>query len=684
MINKLLMSRTRKLVRKVGFDVIALSIVAMGAYIALFFKLIDSPGKHLAKVDFLTMYDQFLLSRQSFGFFQDNLGIPWPVRNAGDFVYYIDGLSIWFPYKDFLLYFVIPVLIGALFFYKYYSFLASNIFQLSDAKFVGVASSCFIFFSPVLIYVFSFGWNVPLYWGLAGMALALHCGAHIKIEDKKASLLWIGFFVGAVLAGTLIHFLLLLIALLFSRKYKKYILLICVVVIANFYYIVPELFKTLSLGFGYYQGVDPVVSALQNFATIKAYTRFSLLPDAGNYYPISHVGLLLITILGLFGVFINYYQEKTIKVIRVVVIFLCCTFFCSALYEFSIYNILIHLPFIGGMFRDVGKLSVLIVVPLSFFSAMIVAKFGKSGRIVVMVLVIVNCVYYVDRLHSSMFIKGYDLPQSYQQANFAIENNTKPTERVLLLPIPNWFHRYQWNDGVQVQNLFRNGLKRAAVMEESIPPHTLPYDIWKRISVFQEPNYDCEELQRTAFQYGIGAIVLQKDILGADHNLIKVEEIEQNLKRCAIVPFFSSAQVDVYPVKSRPLMEFCNSVDKTCIDALFRPWLFGTIVEIIPPAHFNRFHLNYRFVDHSFGLISSPFKGLVYGKPDFTSGSIGYSWTDLESNKYGSSYYLINTIAFVSLLSHSVTFIFFITLTGWIIVKNSRHLIIRGAETTHE
>jgi hypothetical protein len=656
-------------------DAFILLIAAIGSYLTLLFRLVDDPEKHLAKVDFTTIYDIYLLSRQRFGFFQDNLGIPWPLRDTGELVYYLDGLTAWFPFKDLLLYFIIPVLIGSSFFYKYFSYLASTVFQLPDAKFIGVAAACFIVFSPIIIYVFSFGWNIPLYWGLAGVALALHYGSAVLNNDRKKTLSWLGFFVGAMLAGIVLHFVFLIAALLISRKHiGKYFLLLCVIFIANSYYIVPELYKTLILGFGYYQGVDPVADGLQRFTLLKAYTRFSLLPDTERYYNVSHVGLLLITILALLGAFITY--VKSIKIIHVVAVFLWITFFASALFEISVFNLLIHIPIFGGMFRDSAKIAVLVIVVTAFFSAVAVARFGHTARMVVMALVIGNCFYYVDQLHTGMAIKGYEIPEAYQKAYVAIEKHTNSTERVLLLPFPDWFHRYRWNDESQVQNLFRIGLNRPAILEESIPPRTLPPVIWEHISSFQSPNADCKELENTAYQYGIGAIVLQKDILeyGADVNQ-KTQTIKDNFKRCSIEPFYLSRQVDAHKVKPRALIEFCSTIDKTCIEAPFTYRFFGTVAEIDPSVHFDQLHLNYRYMDNSFGLLSLINYHLIFGKSSSAQG-IGYTWSDLEKKHGMGPYYLVNTTAVVSLIAHGVELLFVIGLAGWIFTNYSRRNLI--------
>jgi hypothetical protein len=220
-----------------------------------------------------------------------------------------------------------------------------------------------------------------------------------------------------------------------------------------------------------------------------------------------------------------------------------------------------------------------------------------------------------------------------------------------------------------VQNLFRGGLNRYAVSGESIPPHTIPPEIWKNISKFQKANADCEELKKIAYQFGIGAIVLQKDIISVDGKSLEVNEIQQNFDRCEFKSIYTAELNNVYLLKSRPLMEFCNSIDQRCVEASFKNWLFGTVAKITPPIHFDQFHLNYRYIAHSFGLISDLHSPIIYGEPSSgTIGAMGYSWANLEDNQGGASYYLVNTTALTSLLSHVITILGLIGLAVWVFI----------------
>jgi hypothetical protein len=653
-----------------------LFVLVFCLYLVLIFNLSDSPEKHLAKVDFLTIYDRYLLYRLQFGFFLDNLGIPWPVRNTGELIYYIDGYTSWFPYKDIFLYFIIPAFASTYFFYKYFSFLAKNLIKFKDPKFVGFAGSCFLLFSPILIYVFSFGWSVPLYWGLVGLGMVLNYGVRIQFENRgENSLYFLNFFVGAVLAGTLMHFLLLAAVLLFSWIHKKkYFYLLCLMLIANCYYVLPEIFKTFFLSFDYYQGVDPVKDGINRFSSLTFSSKFSLLPDTKDrYYFLNTAGFILITIAGLIGLFFSWWRSKAHNAIQVVLIALGIIFFDSILIDNSLYAALLHLPFFGGMFRDTTKFSVLLLVCISFFCGIFVSKFNYIGRCLVLALLVLHSFYFVRELRRHMEIKGFNLPQSYQQAYLAIEANTKPNERVLLIPVPKWFHRYSWNQGAQVQNLFRGGLKRAAIFEETDPPNTIPPKIWENISLIQTPYTSCQLLKQISYDYGIGAIVLQKDMVAPDKKLINVSEIQDNLERCDLSRIYSSKEIYVYLTNSRPLIEFCKNKEGICNEASLENLLFGAVTKLQIPSDYDQLHLNYRVIDNSFLLISadSPLVGI---KMNSEMRKVGYSWTHLKNIGNKGNYFLINTTKLVAVSSYFITIIFFIGLGGYFVVHRIRNL----------
>ncbi len=500
----------------------------------------------LAKVDFIS---DFNYTKGLSSWSPDNFGHPSGLSQSEKLYKIIVSSLPAFGFRDLIFYYLAPILFAALAIFRWVDFNLQQ-HKIEEAKLVASYAVLFFFSSIIFVGVFAYGWNLLTILPVAGLALSCHGIDRFYKSEGLGGLFAVA--LGAFFVGGMIHFLLvpLLYAIDKDQKVKKLIYVVLVIMLANSYTLVPQIFQTLATGAGHYQGVDPVQQTKEIQQSLGMIDRLSGAIDS-SYRPYwSRSTWTFVSILGFLGVMtIMRYRIGTFG--ARMAFFLFAGLNSSGIFwDLSLNRLWAYLPVVGGMFRNPDKIYIIFSLFIFILAALWLRK-RRVLRWVMLILVLTSTsrFYFVSDLRSTLQIANIELPKSYVEYKKMVES-PRSEERILLLPIPDWFHFYSWIGRIQVTNILRKNVSTPVISDEMVPTQNIP----KRYESAIESIYSggCSDAVSSAKMLGITQIVLQRDLISRTGEGINVGQTRLFLDRCFGSPVFTSNQLIAYNVKGSP------------------------------------------------------------------------------------------------------------------------------------
>ena len=496
---------------------------------------------HLSKVDFTT----------SFG--NENLWSGWSTDNFGSAVggsksviLYLEVASIIpsFPFKDLVFFYIGPILLAGK---GIFSYVDVHLKQrgLSESNLVAAYTVLFFFTSIVFLSVFMYGWNLIILLPIAGLMFGCH-GIDVFYKSKNLSgLLFIA--LGGFLIGGMIHFFLIPLIYAIDKNQPKRNMSFAMgtFLLGNAYCLIPQFVAIVLESSPFYQGVDPVqqTKSIQNSLGIVARMSGAIDPTTRIYW--NQTLWIFVLLLGVLGISVARYHRVGTSGARLGFLLFAGLNFSGIFWSISINRAWVFLPAVGGIFRNPDKIFAIFVIFIFVLSALWLKTHPILRRLLAVCLVVSSSnLYFSSGLRPATQTAQIELPQSYADVQGLL---TRPNtqNRVLLLPIPNWFHHYSWTKGVQTTNLLRAAVDVPVVSDEMRPSQTIPVELYRAVENIS--SKDCELGVTSAKFLGLTRIVLQKDLLRVNES--EIQELTLSLRTCFGQPVFSSPELLVFDVK---------------------------------------------------------------------------------------------------------------------------------------
>ena len=496
---------------------------------------------HLSKVDFTTSfgYENFWS-----GWSTDNFGRP--VGGSKSVIFYLDVASMIpsFPFKDVIFFYIGPILLVGK---GMFSYVEVHLKQrgVTESNLVAAYTVLLFFTSIVFLSVFLYGWNLIILLPIAGLMFACH-GIDVFYKSKNLSgLLFIAF--GGFLIGGMIHFFLIPLIYAIDKKQTKRNMSFAVSTffLGNVYCLIPQFVAIFFEGVAFYQGVNPnqQTETIQNSLGIVARMTGAVDPNTRIYW--NQTLWIFVLLLGVLGIFVAKHHRVGTSGARIGFFLFAGLNFSGIFWSISINRAWTFLPAVGGMFRNPDKIFAIFIIFIFLFSALWLKSHPFLRRLLAVFLILSSSsLYFSSGLRPATQTAQVELPQSYVDAReFIARPNTQ--DRVLLLPIPNWFHFYSWTKGIQTTNLLRAAIDVPVVSDEMKPAQNIPIELYRTVeNIYLK---DCETGVTSAKSLGFTKIVLQKDLLNVNEN--EIRQLNLSLSTCFGQPVFTSSNLLVFDVK---------------------------------------------------------------------------------------------------------------------------------------
>jgi hypothetical protein len=541
-----------------------------------------------------------------------------------------------FPFKDVIFFYIGPIfLVGK----GIFTYVDVHLKQrgVTESNLVAAYTVLLFFTSVVFLSVFLYGWNLITLLPVAGLAFACH-GIDVFYKSKNLSgLLYIAF--GGFLIGGMVHFFLIpiLYAIDKNQPRRNVTLVIGTLLISNAYTIIPQFFAIVFDNSPFYKGVNPVqqTESIQNSLGFVARMSGAIDPTTRIYW--NQTLWIFVLLLGMLGISVARHHRIGTSGARIGFLLFAGLNFSGIFWSVSFNRAWTFLPAVGGMLRNPDKIFAIFILFIFVLSALWLKSHPFLRLLLAVCLVLSSSgLYFSSGLRPATQTAQIELPQSYVDVR---ELLTRPNiqNRVLLLPIPNWFHHYSWTNGIQTTNLLRVAVDVPVVSDEMNPSQNIPADLYR--SVENIYSKDCELGVRSAKFLGFTRIVLQKDLLQLNEN--DTQQLNQSLRICFGQPIFTSSELLVFEVNgSAGRFYFPGKGD-----------LFGsrTSVQATVLGHkacttkSNTFVIREKTSDFTYQVFASPFARVKSSVSD-------HGWRKWELPNPG-CYYILNFTSLVGVFS---------------------------------
>jgi hypothetical protein len=594
---------------------------------------------HLSKVDFTTSFrNENLWS----GWSTDNFGSP--VGGSKSVILYLDVASMIpsFLFKDLIFFFIMPILLVGK---GIFTYVDVHLKQrgVTESNLVAAYTVLFFFTSIIFLSVFLYGWNLIALLPIAGLVFACH-GIDVFYRSKNFSgLLFIAF--GGFLIGGMIHFLLIpLIYAVDKNQPKRHMSFATgTFFLGNAYCFIPQFVAIFFESTAFYQGVDPVqqTKSIQNSLGIVARMSGAVDPATRVYW--NQNLWIFVLLLGVLGVFVAKRHRIGTSGARIGFYLFAGLNFTGIFWSISINRAWTFLPAVGGMFRNPDKIFAIFIIFIFLLSALWLKSHPLLRRLLAVFLILSSSsLYFSSGLRPATQTAQFELPQSYVDVReFLARPNTQ--DRVLLLPIPNWFHHYSWTNGIQTTNLLRAAIDVPIVSDEMKPAPNIPVELYRTVeNIYLK---DCQTAVTSAKFLGITKIVLQKDLIRVNES--EVQQLNLSLSTCFGQPVFTSSELLVFDVRGSAgrfffpdksdLFGSHNSIHSTILGYKACTAISNTFV-----IREKTSSLTYQMFSSTFARVNS---------------SVGdYGWRNWELPSPG-CYYIFNFTSFVGVFSLLISLI---------------------------
>lgn len=484
--------------------IITIFILFYSSILPLFY--LDNVGLILDKIDIASELLSPYMLESAYEYIKNyNYGILFSLSDVKIMLYYLNSI-LDVPYQYYILLYIIPI--------SFFGFSSLLVFDICNIKldiFKKVLYLSIVMTSPMIITSLGYGWNYISLVPYSGMILLVYAFNKILLLGFSQKNIII-FILASLLSGILLHYLLFafFVSLMFVRNYKNFYiyLLICILsILVNSYYILPEIYKNLFVA-SYYLGLDPIKDAIWTSELQPLYSRFVFIGDVNYYKTYNSFFIILIYAFCVYGLF---YVKRTYKLFFFLsMIFI---FFSFRYYPFvpNIYYFIIHLPVVGGMFRDPEKINHGLFFILSIGLVFSLERINfKYRNLIFLLLVVFLPLNFLISSKEQITTSGYQLPKSYvEMSNFF--KDKKIDNQVLILPFNKWFSRYEWNDFVQITAPLPRILKQNTIHDEMMPSQVLNSEVYKDIIKLQEKLLECREINKILDKNFIDYVVVQND-----------------------------------------------------------------------------------------------------------------------------------------------------------------------------
>ena len=503
---------------------------------------------HLSKVDFTTSFGNGnILS----GWSTDNFGSP--VGGSKSVIFYLDVASMIpsFPFKDMFFFYILPILLVGK---GMFSYVDVHLKQrgVTESNLVAAYTVLFFFTSIVFLSVFLYGWNLIILLPIAGLVFACH-GIDVFYKSKNLSgLFFIAF--GGFLIGGMIHFLLIPLIYAIDKKQTKRNMSFAMTTffLGNVYCLIPQFVAIFFEGVAFYQGVDPIqqTEIIQNSLGIVARMSGAVDPNTMIYW--NQTLWIFVLLLGVLGIFVAKHHHVGTSGARIGFFLFAGLNFSGIFWSISINRAWTFLPAVGGMFRNPDKIFAIFIIFILLFSALWLKSHPVLRRLLAVFLILSSSnLYFSSGLRPATQTAQVELPRSYVDVRgFLATPNIQ--DRVLLLPIPNWFHHYSWTNGIQTTNLLRAAIDVPVVSDEMKPAQVIPVELYRIVENISSKDVEnisskeCGVVVTSAKLLGLTKIVLQKDLLRISESEIQL--LDLSLSTCFGQPVFTSSELLVFDV----------------------------------------------------------------------------------------------------------------------------------------
>jgi hypothetical protein len=493
---------------------------------------------HLSKVDFTT----------SFG--NENSWSSWSTNNFGSpvglnksVILYLDVASIIpsFPFKDVIFFYIGPIfLVGK----GIFTYVDGHLKQrgVTESNLVAAYTVLLFFTSVVFLSVFLYGWNLITLLPIAGLVFACH-GIDVFYKSKNLSgLLYIAF--GGFLIGGMVHFFLIPIIYAIDKKQprRNVAFVISTLLIINAYTIIPQFFAIVFDNSPFYKGVNPVQQTESNQNSLGFVARMSGAIDPTTRIYWNQTLWIFVLLLGMLGISVAKHHRVGTSGARIGFLLFAGLNFSGIFWSVSINRAWTFLPAVGGMLRNPDKIFAIFIIFIFVLSALWLKSHPLLRRLLAVCLVLSSSgLYFSSGLRPATQTAQIELPQSYVDVR---ELLTRPNtqNRVLLLPIPNWFHHYSWTNGIQTTNLLRVAVDVPVVSDEMNPSQNIPVELVPTVENIY--SKDCKAGVASAKFLGVTKIVLQKDLLRVNES--EIQQLNLSLRTCFGQPIFTSPELLVF------------------------------------------------------------------------------------------------------------------------------------------
>ena len=498
-------------------------------------------SEHLSKVDFTTSFgnENFWSSWST-----DNFGRP--VGGSKSVILYLDVASMIpsFPFKDVIFFYIGPILLVGKGMFSYVD-VHLKLRGVTESNLVAAYTVLLFFTSVVFLSVFLYGWNLIILLPIAGLVFACH-GIDVFYKSKSLSgLLFIAF--GGFLIGGMIHFLLIPLIYAIDKNQPKRTMSFAMgtFFLGNAYCLIPQFVAIFFEGVTFYQGVDPnqQTEIIQNSLGIVARMSGAVDPNTRVYW--NQTLWIFVLLLGVLGVFVAKHHRVGTSGAQIGFFLFAGLNFTGVFWSISINRAWTFLPAVGGMFRNPDKIFAIFIIFIFLLSALWLKSHPHLRRLLAVFLILSSSsLYFSSGLRPATQTAQVELPQSYVDVReFLPRSNT--LDRVLLLPIPNWFHHYSWTNGIQTTNLLRAVIDVPVVSDEMKPAPNIPVELYRTVENIS--SKDCEVGVASAKFFGFTRIVLQKDLLPINES--EIQQLNLSLRTCFGQPIFTSSELLVFDVK---------------------------------------------------------------------------------------------------------------------------------------
>jgi hypothetical protein len=613
----------------------------------------------MGKVDFLSSFgSQELFS----GWSKDNFGYSTGL-SAGLLTY--QGIVDLFPqfiFKDFLFYYAAPIYLAFRGIYIFTSNLFKNNQQL-NSRLIGSYTVAFFFLSSSFASVFIYGWNLLLLLPIAGMTFSCYGIDKFYETQDKTFLLVIA--LGSFLIGGMVQFLIVPLLWTISRNQKVSQILKGVVflILGDAYTIVPQVYATAVGGENYYKGVDPIMQTREIQESTGILSRVSGVFDPMVMQYWTYLPWILLFLVALIGIFLHRNQGYATFGGRVAITIFAILNFSGLVWNVSLNKYWAELPFIGGIFRNPDKIFFIFSIFLFAFASVWLSAKRMIGWTLLAGLIFTSSSFYLsDETQKITQVAQVNFPDSYVDILEKL-GNAEPGERVLLLPIPEWFHRYSWTKEIQTTNIIRQAISSSIISEEMTPIQNIPKRLSEHLNLVSSNS--CKVSVSAANDLGLTKIIVQFD-LPRERN--EAMAVYLKLINCFGKPILKSKEFAVFEVYESPgMINFENASFKSSSEAIennllgYKVCLKDDSVQNL--RLFESSPENAHFMLERMNIISVTYIN-----------SLGFKSWQLVGPK---CYSLVNANAFVGLTSSLVSITTILVLTIFLAIRLLKGLALR-------